>query len=135
MSASGPLERFAVYADTTGGVRNTGLALVNVGSDAASVNFRLYDSEFHLVAMRTLQDVLGGGDRLEPGLHLARYATEIFAGLMGSTGTERGTIMVESDQPLAALTLRQHDDLSSGFPQDVYLVTTFPVIPVLPTPD
>ncbi len=37
-------------------------------------------------------------------------------------------VTVASDIPLAALTLRQNDNPSLGFPQDVPTLTTFPVI-------
>jgi hypothetical protein len=38
---------------------------------------------------------------------------------------------VESDQPRAAVTVRQRDDREVPFPDDVYLITVFPVVPGL----
>jgi hypothetical protein len=41
-------------------------------------------------------------------------------------------LTVESTEPLSALTVRQHDNPALGFPEDVYLLTLFPVMPGVP---
>lgn len=38
-------------------------------------------------------------------------------------------VTVESNQPLAAVTLRQHDDPAKALPEDITIATTFPVVP------
>jgi hypothetical protein len=43
-----------------------------------------------------------------------------------------GILVVESDQPLAAVTVRQNDDPVREFPFEVPILTTFPVIPGAP---
>jgi hypothetical protein len=43
-----------------------------------------------------------------------------------------GILVVESDQPLVAVTVRQNDDPLKEFPNEVPILTTFPVIPGAP---
>jgi len=119
------LRDFTIYFDKSSSARNIGLALVNVGSGTAHATLRLYDREFQLVATRDLSTL---DPEFESGDHLARYATEIF-GEIQQNGLEEGVITVESDQPLAAVTLRQRSDPALTFPESVTTLSTFPVIP------
>ena len=97
---------------------------MNTGAANAQVTFRLYTEYFILVATRTLDSMIGN---FRPGDHFARYATEIFPEIRAS-GLEKAVITVESTQPLAAVTLRQHDHPGLVFPAEVNLVTVFPVL-------
>ena len=76
---------------------------------------------------------LQGGSPFAPGAHLSKYAFEIFPEII-SQGMLEGMIGVVSDQPLAAVTLRQRDDPAKVFPDDVFLMSVFPVIPGAPQP-
>jgi hypothetical protein len=124
--ASRALTDLTIVVDTTGGNRDTGLAVLNAGSAAANATLRLYDKTFQLVASRSINELLGGL-AFESGYHLARYASEIFPQVAQGVVRE-GIITVESDQPLAAVTLRQHNPVRT-FPWDFYLLTAFPVVP------
>jgi len=112
------LTDFTVFMDCGGGSRNSGLALANTGTGDATIVMRLYDKSFDRIATKTLS--------LTKGDHLARFATEIFPEI-NAQKIDEGVITVQSDQPLAALTLRQHQDPVLLFPNDVYLLTIFPV--------
>jgi len=121
--ATSSLSEFTLFADLSG-ILNTGLAIVNTGSEEAVVNFRLYDKNFSLVAetdLDTLRPAFG------PGRHVALFVTEIFPQI-GGTGFSQGTLTVHSSQPLAAVTVRQGDVPGQDFPLDVLQMTTFPVI-------
>jgi hypothetical protein len=39
-----------------------------------------------------------------------------------------GMLVIESDQPIVAVTVRQNDDPMKEFPQEVPVLTTFPVV-------
>ncbi len=123
-AASGQKE-FSVGVDTTPGY-STGLALVNVGPSPATVTMRLYDKSSRLIVERNLAEV-AGGRLLNPGAHLSKYAFEFF-GEIAATGLSQGLIGVYSDQPLAAVTLRQRDDPGKNFPDDIFIMSLFPVI-------
>jgi hypothetical protein len=43
-----------------------------------------------------------------------------------------GLLVVESDQPIVAVSVRQTDDPNKEFPQEVPHLTTFPVMPGAP---
>ncbi|UCF35691.1 MAG: hypothetical protein JSU96_12725 [Acidobacteriota bacterium] len=133
--ASSVLNDFSLYVDSLG-ARDTGLALVYPKLDPpqasaqpqeANVTIRLVDRENNLVAERTLED-------LEPGSQRARYIHELFEDpLMRTQAWEmQGMLQVESDQPVAAVTLRQYDEPSEEFPLEVPLLTTFPVVSGVP---
>jgi len=120
------LNDFSFFVDSTAGKRRTGLALVNTGDHAADVVFRLYDDRFKPVASRRISDLLPLA--FGAGMHLANYANEIFPEI-SQRGLARSLLTVESDQPLAAVTLRQWDDPAKAFPLDVPTTSAFPVIP------
>src|SRR5207253_11393689 len=90
----------------------TGLALVNNSGRTASI-------------VMTLRDANGGevsGQPLIPplmnGQHLSRYVSELFSNIPAT-----GSLTIESDSPLAALTLRDSPNSRSES-----LYTTLPVI-------
>ncbi len=124
--ATTELTDFSVVVDSLG-VRDTGLALVYLPSDsnapAANVTLSLYDSHFTPIAEKTL-------DPLAAGSHLAKFVHELFddAGVKAQAQEMQGMLVVHSDQPLSAVTLRQNDDPQKAFPQEVPTLTTFPVI-------
>jgi immune inhibitor A len=117
---------FSVIVDSFSNVRETGLALVNAGTANANVTLRLYDGAFNLKATRNLNEILQDGV-FNPGDHVSRFAAEIFPEI-NSLGLEEGSITVQSDVPLAAVTLRLNDDPARDFPQDVMTLSAFPVI-------
>ena len=116
---------FRLFVDSTG-VRDTGLALLYPESPgggtegAATVTLSLYDTSSHLLGEEVLQ--------LAPGEHLPRYIFQLFPGV-ASAGEMEGVLVVSSDQPLAAITLRQNDAPGLDYPDEVPVLTTFPVIP------
>ncbi len=131
--ASPQMKDFTIAVDSSASLK-TGLAIVNAGIADANVTFRLYypwfsdpdTGEFDLEATKTIVEVLGPGQTFSPGRHLARYMTEIFSDT--DMYYPEWVVTVESDQPLAAVTLRQHDDPNVAFPNDIPIVTTFPVV-------
>jgi len=127
--ASTPLTDFSLFVDTSAEGRDTGLALVNPGNAAADLTLRLYDLNFNLLAEKSVKEMLNL-DRLPPSAHTARYATEIFPEIR-EQGITSALLIVQSDVPLAVVTLRQSDTPAS-FPEDVPSTTVFPVIPNRP---
>ena len=84
-----------------GPTTNTGLALVNPGDTAAQVTLRRFDSEGQLMDIRQTG--------LEPLHHIAKFLNEdpFFAGMPHF----QGSIEIESDVPIAAVSLRSDNDL------------------------
>ncbi len=113
------LTDFSLFVDQTGD-RRTGVALVNAQGSAANVTFRIYDKQFTAQSAAVLRV-------LQSGEHLARFVDELFSDL--PTDFEQGVLTVESDLPIAAVTLRQTDSPSLTFPADVPVLAAFPVIP------
>jgi hypothetical protein len=132
--ASTALKEFCLFVDSLG-VRNTGFALVYPSEEGslpteapdAAVTLRLYDKQHSLIAERAL-------DPLAPGSHLARFVHEMFDDpeVKARAREMEGILVVESDQPLVAVTVRQNDDPDKEFPQEVPILTTFPVMPGAP---
>ena len=129
VAASESLTDFSLFVYTMGD-RDTGLALafpdVVRGDSAAQagdtkVTLRLYDKSFNLIATAALQ--------LAPGEHRARFIAELFEEQAALLAEFEGSLTVESDQPIVGVTLRQNDDPTRSFPEDVPALTTFPVIP------
>jgi outer membrane protein assembly factor BamB len=110
--------------------RAMGLAVVNTEEQDAAVTMRLYDSDFHLRGVRTMEEVLGQA-RLRGQRHFAQFAFEVFPELV-ELGLSRALITVESDQPLAAATLCQSGDPQKTFPEKVTTLSVFPVAPGRP---
>ena len=124
VSATQPLTDFTLFVDSLGD-RETGLAVAfpTAGQEAldpAELTLRLYDNEFNQLASTSAQ--------LLPGRHFAGFITQFFAGTPGIDEMQ-GTVTVSSTEPVVAVTLRQTDDPLRGFPEDVPILTTFPVIP------
>ena len=129
--ASKNLSKFCLFVDSLG-VRDTGFALVYPPEDQgssradepdANVILRLYDKQSSLYSERTLEP-------LAPGSHIARFVYEMFHDpeVKAQAQEMEGILFVESDQPLVAVTVRQNDDPAKEFPQEVPVLTTFPVI-------
>ncbi len=118
-AASGQNE-FSVVVDAHPNY-STGLAFVNTGSVPATVAMRLYGNSSNVIAERNLADLVGG-KTLSPGAHISKYAAEFFPELAAQNLSE-GMISIYSDQPLAAVTLRQRDD-----PGRIFLMSLFPVL-------
>ena len=122
--ATQPLTDFTLFVDSLGD-RETGLAVAfpTAGQevlDPAELTLRLYDNEFNELASTNAE--------LLPGRHFARFITQFFSETPGIDEMQ-GTVTVSSTEPVVAVTLRQTDDPQRGFPEDVPILTTFPVIP------
>jgi hypothetical protein len=133
--ASTELTEFCLFVDSLG-VRDTGFALVypphdqgNPSAQAADANvtLRLYDKQYKFIAESTL-------DPLAPGSHLAKFVHEMFDDpeVKAQAQEMEGILVVRSDQPLVAVTVRQNDHPHREFPQEVPILTTFPVMPGAP---
>ncbi len=114
---------FEIAFDLSEGLHNTGIAAVDTSGKTNELVLRFYDDEFHLIIEKT--------HILAPGEHWAKYVTEIAPEIIAA-GAERGVMTVHSDRGLAAMTLRQRDDPSESFPDDIPLITAFPVMPGRP---
>ena len=108
----------------------TGLAVVNPPDQSLSgdpqsavVAMRLYDSEFRL-----LEEVIA---EIGDGGHKAQFIDQIFQSV-SQRNLSNAMLTVHSSEPLAAVALRQRDDPSQEFPDDVPTLTTFPVAPGAP---
>ena len=118
--ASRPLSSFSVVVDTRGD-RNTGLAILNPpdGGPTANVTLKLFDASARLLAKEMIALTDGG--------QLARFVDELFPEIEGISEMS-GSLLIESDVPLAAVTLRQNDS-GLSFPAAVPTLATFPVVP------
>jgi hypothetical protein len=129
--ATSALTEFVVVVDSLG-ARDTGLALVNLSPDgamasddgAASLSLQLYDRHFSLIAETVLEPFAPGG-------HAARFIHEFFDDptVKDIAREMQGMLVVSSDNPIFAVTLRQNDGGIRAFPEAVPTLTTFPVIP------
>lgn len=129
--ATRTLRDFTVFLDSLG-VKDTGLAIVNPldeggSSSAANVTLRAWDKAF--------ENQLGTAQvQIADGSAIGQFIWEIFrdAGatqnLIDQLREIEAVVTIESDQDLAAVTLRQNDDAAQDFPNDVPTLTTFPVI-------
>ncbi|MBI4455334.1 MAG: carboxypeptidase regulatory-like domain-containing protein [Acidobacteria bacterium] len=107
VGSSDPLTEFVIAVDTTG-TFNTGLALFNFGSDTASIRLRIIDTSG--LERDSVPLALGRGG------HVAKFVSEFFPAVTNF----RGTLVVSSTMPVAALTLRQNSSPLS--------FTTLPVV-------
>lgn len=115
-----PRERFSIFVDSVGSA-DTGLALVNSTEEKAVVLFKLFDNDFNLLGERELE--------LRPGQFLARFVFQLFPSVDEAITREmRGLVVVESDRPLAAVTLWQKKTPGIEFPSEIPTLTTFPVM-------
>jgi hypothetical protein len=133
--ASEELNEFCLFVDSLG-VRDTGFALVyppeeegslSAQKPDAKVTLRLYDKQYSLIAEKQLAP-------LAPGSHMARFVHEMFddPDVKAQAQEMEGILVIESEQPLVAVTVRQNDDPEKEFPQEVPILTTFPVMPGAP---
>ncbi len=130
--ASTLLTKFSIAVDSIGS-KDTGLAIVypaEEGAPDAVLTLRLFDQQFNLIAEREL-------DPLAAGSHLARFVHQLFDDeqVISQAQELKGLLTVESTRPLVAVTLRQKDEPGLEFPDEVQLVTTFPVVPGVPGPE
>ena len=65
------------------------------------------------------------------GGHKAQFIDQIFQSV-SQRNLSNAMLTVHSSEPLAAVALRQRDDPSQEFPDDVPTLTTFPVAPGAP---
>ena len=118
--SSSPIRDFSLSVQVVSGVSDTGVAIVNVGSNGGQspstaqnqVTLSLYDQDFELVETAEVS--------LDTGQHLPRFASELFQALQGDGINFRGSMTLTSDQLLSAVTLRQ---------TTVPTLTALPVIP------
>ncbi len=108
VGASEPILSGRLFVDQVG--TDTGIALVNPSVQTANIVFTLRDSAGSEVARKTRQ--------LDPGCHLPTFVTQLMG--LSLTGFS-GSLTFESDQKLAAITLRQAQ--KGGDP----MYTTLPV--------
>ena len=120
------LQQATVFANSLGHLE-TGLAVVdgNVGGAGPAgpvpdeIPVRLYDEAFNLVDETVLE--MSGGE------HLARFVSQFFPD-SEQAGEMRGVLTVESDVPLALVTLRQNDAPGVEYPNEVPTLAAFPVM-------
>jgi photosystem II stability/assembly factor-like uncharacterized protein len=122
---------FSILLDSLD-VKDTGLALVNAAPSGlrrpageAKLTLRLYDKTPNMLAEKTLR--LASGP--DAGEHQAKFIHELFPELKEQASEMEGMVVVTSDQPVAAVTLRQNDDPTKQFPAKVPTLTAFPVVP------
>ncbi len=126
------LTEFSIAVDSIAS-KDTGLAIVYPAAEGAPdaiVTLRLFDQQFNLIAEREL-------DPLASGSHLARFVHQLFDDeqVVSKAQEMKGLLTVESTRPLVAVTLRQKDAAGLEFPDEVPLVTAFPVVPGVPGPE
>jgi len=97
---------FRVFMDNRTPV-NTGLAMVNVGSDPSRVQLDFHDVEGGVRSSTEFE--------LAAGEHRAQYLTEILPDVV-PLGIRRGLVRVSSTQPVAVVTLHQNGKMLSVFP-------------------
>jgi photosystem II stability/assembly factor-like uncharacterized protein len=115
-----PARDLTLFFDCDSPQSNVGMAVVNRGTATAAVKLTLYDQDFGVVAKRTLAEAVGHD--LHSGESIARYVTEIFPEIRGLS-IRTGTVTLESDQDVAAITLHE---LRTG---STIQMSTFPMIP------
>ena len=99
---SPPLDQFVIPVDSTG-LFNTGVALFNFNNTDTTVTYKLVELNGNQVATAGNPKT----ELLPVGNHVARF----FSGansLFPSVSNFRGTLVVTSSQPIAAVTLRQN---------------------------
>ena len=123
--------RFAIFVDTLGD-SDTGLAIASLGTapaggqPAADIDLELYDTQGQLLDSRVFT--------LAPGKQTAQFVTQLFSDvpgieeMRGFMVARRGSEL--STPSMAPVTLRQNDDPSISFPEDIGTLTAFPVLRV-----
>jgi len=121
-----PAEKFSLFLDSLG-LQDTGLAMVNTsGEEEANLEIRLFNLDAELVAETTMTLPAGG--------HLPRFIRELFSdhNIREKAANMQGVVTIVSNQPIAAVTMRQRDDPDRVFPAEIPTLTTFPVIRGIP---
>ncbi len=130
--AARPIQDFTVLLDSTA-ANDTGLAVVNPAGDTtnpgtpATLTFRVWDQAFE-TQLGQVQMIL------QPGQAIGKFIWEIFqeAGaapeLVNQLREMEGVVTVGSDVSVAALTLRQNGDGAVPYPNEVPILTAFPVM-------
>lgn len=123
--ATTPATAVSIIVDTRN-ANSTGLAVVNPpaqgvapAQDSANLTLRLYSQDFTLLATENMP--LGAGG------HFAQFIPELFMGT-GGVNEMVGSVTLESDRPVAVMTLLQDDDAQLQFPNEVPILTAFPAI-------
>lgn len=107
VGTSPSLTRVAVPVLFTAGEANTGIAFANPSSQSADILLFLRETTGALVAIRSVT--------LEPGRHLAKFATEYFEQI-GGRPSFQGTIEARASVPVFAVALKQQGALLTTFP-------------------
>ena len=109
--ASQTLTEFSLFVDSMGN-RRTGLATVNAGDGPANVTMGLRDRSLSFAEIATTDK------QLNPGEHLPKFVDELIDDpiLAEQVGEMEGVLTVQSDQPLAAVVLRQNETALTAFP-------------------
>jgi photosystem II stability/assembly factor-like uncharacterized protein len=110
---SQPMTEFVLPVEAEGPY-STGLAIFNLNSASTQITFLLLDRAGRAAA-GPLSLTLG------PEQHMAKFITGL-GQLFPSLSTFHGTLLVTSTRPVAAMTLRQHEDPLS--------YTSLPVVPI-----
>ncbi|MDA2930218.1 hypothetical protein MYX84_09770 [Acidobacteria bacterium AH-259-O06] len=108
--AAQTLNNFSLFTDSLQN-KDTGLAMVNPpGGLDANLTLQLRDKSFSQIATTDLP--------LASGQHLPKFIREIFDDplLAAQVQEMEGVVTVQSDEPLAAVTLRQNEDALTAFP-------------------
>lgn len=124
---SRPIQDFTVILDSRD-ARDTGLAMVNPAAEVVDLTVSVWDKEFTELLGQVVMSI-------QPGEAIGKFIHEIFseggasAELVTQLQEIEAVVTVGASAPVAALTLRQNDDLTVPFPDEVPILTAFPVIP------
>ncbi len=124
--ASFPIANFSLLLDSLGN-RDSGVAVVNAAPDLPN---RPGLAELTLTLLDKDSNFVGEVVRAFPrAAYFAQFITQMFPEIADQIGESQGTLSVTTDQPMAAVTLRQNEDPVRSFPQTVPTLTALPVIP------
>ena len=116
-----PLREFSLAVKVVAAASDTGLALVHpiveagqspASAESARLTLTLYDQEFTQLSVKELV--------LQPGQQVASFVSELFPVLAEPQTDFSGSVTVQGDRSVAAVTLRQ---------TTIPTLTAFPVIP------
>jgi outer membrane protein assembly factor BamB len=117
--ASSSLERLTLFVEQKPESVATAVGLVNVGNDAAHIALRVYDRSGALVVAQALAPI-------PAGFAVRRYLSELLPD-NPDWKSQGAVVAVTSDQPLAALSLREAGN-PWNFPSEVYRLSSMPVL-------
>ena len=104
---SSPITNGLVYVKVTSGVANVGVAFANSGSDASTINIKLFDRSGFVNDSRDIT--------IPPNGHLAQFVTELFPQLAAASDFD-GALAIHSAAPFSALALRLSADKLATLP-------------------